>query len=354
MEKVKVSVIIPVYNVEKYIGMCIESVCKQTIKEIEIIVVDDGSTDNGYAVCDELAKRDDRIVLIKQENQGVSVARNKGIERATGEWLAFIDSDDWIEPNYLEVLYSAGEKNKADISICGFFFNYPDEEVKRSHYKTDMMFVGRENIKEIQLQILAQNVSRIKDNSGDRIGAPWCKLYRTDFVKSNGLSFIPGLKRSQDVLFNLYALNEAERICYTDTPSYHYRIIDESVCNKFSRQILTNVDDYLREMRLFIKNKARSNQRFVEAYYAKVCTSIYKCLVQYFLHKDNKQSYIEKRRDIILFLRQPMYSKALKRVKYKNLELTEKIFVFCLKYNMVGSIILLVNARRLFIKVLRK
>ncbi len=117
----KVSIIIPVYNVEKYLKECLNSVVNQTLKEIEIICVDDGSTDNSLSILEEYAKKDNRINLLKQENSGAGAARNKGLDSARGEYIYFLDSDDFLELNAIEILYNQIAKNQADICFFKFY-----------------------------------------------------------------------------------------------------------------------------------------------------------------------------------------------------------------------------------------
>ena len=116
----QISVIIPVYKVEQFLGDCIKSILSQTFSNYEIILVDDGSPDNSGKLCDEFAAGDSRIKVVHKENGGVSSARNKGIEIAEGEWICFVDSDDWVEPDYLEVMFKTAIENNADVSVCGF------------------------------------------------------------------------------------------------------------------------------------------------------------------------------------------------------------------------------------------
>ncbi len=113
-----ISIIVPVYNVEKYLDRCIQSILNQTYPYFELILVDDGSSDNSGKMCDEYAKKDDRIIVIHQENNGLSSARNKGIENSKGEFLSFVDSDDWISKDYLKEMYNEQKKTKADLVIC--------------------------------------------------------------------------------------------------------------------------------------------------------------------------------------------------------------------------------------------
>ena len=122
-----ISIIVPVYNVEKYLSRCLDSILVQTYRDFELILVDDGSTDRSGAICDEYASRDERIKLIRQSNQGLSVARNVGLDAARGDYIGFVDSDDYIHPETYQILLDALLKYDADLSVCGF--NYVCENV---------------------------------------------------------------------------------------------------------------------------------------------------------------------------------------------------------------------------------
>lgn len=132
----KISVIIPVYKVEKYLSKCVDSVLSQTYKNLEVFLVDDGSPDNCGKICDEYAKKDERVKVIHKQNGGVSSARNAGLEVCTGDYITFVDSDDWIEPTYVEELYNAIKKYDCDVSVCGFNEVNEDGNIKcTSNYK---------------------------------------------------------------------------------------------------------------------------------------------------------------------------------------------------------------------------
>lgn len=131
-----ISVIIPVYNVEEYLERCVNSVLKQTYNDLEIILVDDGSTDNSGKICDELKNKDDRIIVIHKENQGLSASRNIGIEKATGEYITFVDSDDYILEDMYETLYKNLIRNDADISMCKYQYVKEQQKIDfRFRYK---------------------------------------------------------------------------------------------------------------------------------------------------------------------------------------------------------------------------
>lgn len=124
----KVSIIVPVYNVEKYIEKCIDSLINQTLKDIEIILIDDGSTDRSGLLCDQLAKQDNRIKVIHKENSGVSSARNLGLDNAEGEYVGFVDPDDWCETDMFEQMYTLGSQSNADAIICGYYHENGNEK----------------------------------------------------------------------------------------------------------------------------------------------------------------------------------------------------------------------------------
>ena len=137
MQRPKVSVIVPVYNAEKFISRCITSILEQTIKEIEIIVVNDGSTDQSAEIINSFESLDHRIIHISQPNQGVSTARNAGLRCASGEFIGFVDADDWIEPNMFETLYALSIQHSADLVICNAFSinkNGDDNETEAGNY----------------------------------------------------------------------------------------------------------------------------------------------------------------------------------------------------------------------------
>ena len=122
----KISIIVPIYKIERYLRQCIDSILAQTFTDYELLLIDDGSPDGCPAICDEYAEKDARIRVFHKQNGGVTSARNKGLDNAKGNWIIYIDGDDWIEPTYVEELYNAAINNEADIAICGFRFVYED------------------------------------------------------------------------------------------------------------------------------------------------------------------------------------------------------------------------------------
>lgn len=201
----KISVIVPVYKVEKYIGQCIESVVSQTFKDFELMLIDDGSPDNSGAICDEYAQKDARIRVFHIENGGVSSARNYGIEKATGDWLCFIDSDDFVKEDYLKDF--GIDFNISDLIIQGFLIKDKhgerEKSIKQHKDKNDLIY--------------SAEISNI-------LNSPCYKLYRRDIIKANELKFRSGCSYGEDHIFTLeymYCMS-SNHFVYVPRCSYVY------------------------------------------------------------------------------------------------------------------------------------
>lgn len=220
MQEEKVSVILPIYNAEKYLKECVDSVINQTYSNLQIILVNDGSTDNSWEICQELKNVDSRIVIANQKNSGVSVARNRGLEIADGKWIMFVDPDDVLDKTIVTNLLSK-MNDQIDIVACSCYgFNNKSRE-KSHFFKSNRLFTT--NKEDLYLQLLDSGYGQ-EGNIFTAIGVPWAKIYRHSFIKENNLKFDPQLRRMQDNIFNMYAFYYARAIYYLDEPLYFYRI----------------------------------------------------------------------------------------------------------------------------------
>lgn len=211
-----ISVIVPVYNVEQYLRQCLDSIINQTYRNLEIILVDDGSTDNSGAICDEYEQIDERVKVIHKENGGVSSARNAGLDACTsgGDYIAFVDSDDWIEYNMLEELYKEMIRINGDIIVCGYYIDQQDNTYINSN--TKKTFVGNDNI--------LKNCFYNK-NFPNALG---CKLYNKKIF--NKIRFPEG-KLYEDMLIILDVLEKASVVHIMPRVFYHYRQQSNSIMN---------------------------------------------------------------------------------------------------------------------------
>lgn len=204
-----ISVIIPAYNIEKYIVRCLESVCRQTYPNLEIIVVDDGSSDNTGRIADDFAKKDKRFTVIHKGNAGVSAARNTGLDCAQGDYIGFVDGDDLIEPDMYELLMQNALKYQADISHCGYQMVFPN---RVDYYH---------NTGEILVQDNSQGVYDLVKADKVEPGL-WNKLYRKDLIGKSRLD--ENIRINEDLLFNYLLFKKANKSVFEDVPKYLYMI----------------------------------------------------------------------------------------------------------------------------------
>ena len=214
-QDIKVSIIVPVYNVEKYLSECINSLTNQTYKNIEIILVDDGSTDNSGAICDEFAKADQRIIVYHTENRGVSASRNLALSKLTGEYVTFVDSDDWVDEEYIEYLLTGIINNKVEIAICNHYKYY-------TNGKTRKMLYFKERVV-----------------SNEKALSPFSKYYisyscTTLFKMNDNLRFDETSKVGEDLIFRTMYLLNTPRMYAGSRPLYYYRIHPNSTTQSMS------------------------------------------------------------------------------------------------------------------------
>lgn len=240
---VKVSIIVPVYNVEKYLSKCLESLINQTLKDIEIVCVNDGSTDNSLSILKEYANKDSRIKVIDKQNKGVSVARNLGIEVATGEYLMFVDSDDYLIENACEKALNTIEHNNSDICIFGHY-DLVDGKLVKSSVNKDIIKAQKQN---------NQTYTDFSINI-------WDKIYNREFLIRNSINFIPNLKTSEDVIFNFICQFNNPNVSYSTEPLYVYRLTRENSATSKS-YISSDIEALKQFMQLAIfKNQNKNVQ----------------------------------------------------------------------------------------------
>ncbi|MGN0724243.1 MAG: glycosyltransferase family 2 protein [Treponema sp.] len=202
MENPKISIIVPVYNVEKYIRRCLDSIAAQTFTDWECICVDDGTPDASGKICDEYAQKDSRFVVIHKENGGVSSARNVGLDAAKGEWICFVDSDDWVEKEMLEVLYKASIENNAEVVVSGLRITD-----KHGNYQEFLPSAGW--------------LSMPRDFQS-YFNAPWGKLYRKTIILENKIYFPEGITLAEDLYFVFNVFFTSQKIFGIDKSFYNY------------------------------------------------------------------------------------------------------------------------------------
>lgn len=225
----KISVIVPVYNAEKYLELCIQSICNQTYENIEIILVNDGSTDGSLSICKHYVKKDSRIKLINQENSGSSIARNTGLDNATGNIISFVDSDDYIKEHMFETMLNLMITHKLDVVEI-------ERNAKSDHKRFDNSFI-------IENQVEA--AERIIKTTAFQV---WKRIYKRSLI--NDMRFIPNIIH-QDAFYTIDVLNRINKIGFLNSPLYHYNResigIIRSQYSAMKRDISVKVIEYIKD-----------------------------------------------------------------------------------------------------------
>jgi len=251
----QITIILPVYNVEKYLRQCLDSIVNQTFKDFECLCINDGSTDNSLSILREYAQKDKRFKILTQENKGLSVTRNIGIKHTNTKYLTFIDSDDWITENYLEKLYNKIEETNADIVRASYQF-YLEED---NSYKSA-------KIREIHKINSNSNIERLyKGYAGAFV---WAKLYKTSLIKNNNIWFYEG-KNSEDCPFSSLVYLYSKKIAFISDELLFYRKHSLSITSNFEK---TATDDFYN---FVILTKDLQNRNFTDKEIKEFCIDIF-------------------------------------------------------------------------------
>lgn len=253
MEKDLISVIVPVYKVEKYLEKCIESIIKQTYTNLQIILVDDGSPDNCGKICDEYAKKDSRIEVIHKINGGLSDARNVGINRANGRYIGFVDSDDYIKEDMYEKLINLIKEYDADISICNLYDVIDGNECIRNKENGIREYSRIDILKEILLDKNIQSYA-------------WNKLYKKELFDE--IKYPIG-KKYEDIGTTFYLFEKCNKIVVTSEPEYYYLKRADSLVNNVTESTILDYTEIIIQRYLYIKQNIKELRKYNNYYLAK-------------------------------------------------------------------------------------
>lgn len=254
MKEVKLSVIVPIYNAAEYISRCVESILKQTECSIELILINDGSTDNSGYICDTYASADARVKVIHQKNAGVSVARNVGIKEASGEYIGFVDADDWILEDMYEQLLKHAIQSQAEIVMCDAFTAYSD---------------GKKEIDTIN-QLLQNSIlssCELKPRLLVEMAGSACRcVYQKKLINEYQVRFPEGIKFSEDRIFNIYAMGYAKKIYYVKQAFYMRYINVNSVVHRFHSDYFQLVKDGMNGVKKALADAWKNDELYQIAY----------------------------------------------------------------------------------------
>ncbi len=244
MNQPLVSIILPVYNAQNHLARCVGSICAQTYRNIEIIILNDGSKDQSLPVCEEFRQKDPRILLVDKANSGVSDTRNLGLKLASGKYVEFVDSDDYLDPDFTERLVAAAEENEADFVIAPYKMvipagaSKPEQVLDKIQDELGVMSVARPpEVREygfLPAGVYDKDTfaRRLMDKPASYFySVLWNKLYRRDILTGNDIQFVSEMRWAEDLVFNLRYIQYAERFVAIDKPGYYYVQNPQSICH---------------------------------------------------------------------------------------------------------------------------
>ena len=318
----KVSILIPVYNTESTLRRCLNSVINQTLKDIEIIITNDGSTDKSQLIIEEYARKDCRIKYTIEENSGLGATRNKGIEMANGEYIAFLDSDDWVDLNYYETMYEIGNKNSSDLVISSYKVEIPYKNI-----------CNKVNVK------YNDKITYLKDLLNGKVnGFSWNKLYKKVFINENKLRFpLRGeLENVEDQYFSIRCVYLSERIDFINTCDIHYFINEKSITNKYQSSLIRDIYTlYKNNLELFQDSNMKDSA--IREMNKNIVSSIVNIINNEFKpdNKKTKTGKIDTIRSIYSF---DVFKKNIMNEDIRNYRNIDKIYIKLLKRNKINTL----------------
>lgn len=247
----KISIVIPIYNTEQYLDKCVDSVLNQTYKNLEVILVDDGSTDDSGKICDYYAAKDERVVIIHQRNQGNNVARKNGVKIANGDYVGFVDSDDWIEPDMYQCMVDNIKKNNADIVSVGFYLEYSNKtEIYNDEIDSNLYKIGKDTNKFIESVLLGNTKSRLYSIQWNLV----TKLFKRNVI-SVSQEKVNGVFYGEDMAVTFESYYLAESISVINKPYYHYRQCNHSITHKKDVMLLSKLNEMYAYMKKLFESK---------------------------------------------------------------------------------------------------
>lgn len=330
MKEPKVSVIIPIYNTGKYLPECVESVRNQTLKEIEIILVDDESPDNAPQLCDQYAERDERIKVVHKKNGGLGYARNSGLDVATGEFVSFIDSDDFIAPDMMQTLYDVAKRYDADEVRSGtIFYNNGKKTIRRDVEQTTV-YKGKNEVKSFVFDLLAPLPEEARDVK--YMMSVCLALHSRKVIEDNKVRFTSERQiLSEDLIFDLDLFPKMNCIVCIPDCFYHYRMNPMSLTHTFSMEKYRRTHTFLglvKERLLCVYSEAEFKLHYQRLMFLYLRTSISNIL-------HTKDSFFTKYCNVRCVLRDDLWNDMLSTYPYGRMEFMHRIYFLTLKKKFV-------------------
>nr|WP_288858855.1 glycosyltransferase family 2 protein [uncultured Faecalicatena sp.] len=336
----KISIIVPVFQMEEYIMQFLESVEKQHLNEIEVILVDDGSPDSCPQILDEFAKKDGRYQVIHQSNSGVCAARNNALSHAKGEYVYIVDSDDWLADNALEILWKEAERTKADVIYGQTICETIDGPLTEKPFPNAFCTTDKNTIKAIQCALNNNNHIYVKSPDIQTInylgGAPWRAMVRRSLISDNNIKYDESLKNlGEDILFWQHIYEHVGCVSYVELPIYHYRILPQSLSHGYKKNLLEIYRNVFERQENFLYKNNKDKDHW-NAYYFRIIIYIRQAMIYYFQNQNNNKPEKERFVELKTLLETAPYKTAIQQVPLDMLVSRKaKLSICLLRYKLL-------------------
>lgn len=333
MSQPLVSIIVPVYKVpEEYLRKCIESCMAQTMEEIEVLLVDDGSPDSCGEICDSYAEKDARIKVVHKKNGGLSSARNAGFLAASGQWVMFVDGDDWIDADMCETMYKTGTEQDVQLVLCGIMKDYKHNSVEYKFYLEENKVYAGDECKWLQQQLLVYNCN---------IAVAYSKLIRRSLLAENHILHDEVLKQGAEGLeFNLRLFEKLERAVFINKPFYHYIYNEESISASHNEANHEFVVKCFEQIQAFIET-SQNREALLSWFDNRLLYVIITTAISGYFNPSNTEPYADKKAKYKKYLQKPMIAKALRTANLEGLSKQRRVVLFCIRHKLFFALNLL-------------
>lgn len=326
MNQPLVSLIVPVYKVpEQYLRKCVESIMAQTLENIEILLVDDGSPDECGEICDSYEKADSRIRVFHKENGGLSSARNYGCRAAQGKWIMFVDGDDWIEPDMCQTMYEVGEQKNVQLVMCGIMKDYGKSASEYKFYLEDGKIYKGQECKWLQQQLLVYN---------GNIAVAYSKLIDRKLLIENNIFHDEILKQGAEGLeFNLRLFEKLESTTFVNKPFYHYIYNENSISASHNEANHEYVIRCFEKIKSFIDTS--DNREMLKPWFDnRLLYVIVTTAISGYFNPSNTEPYADKKRKYAAYLKKPIVEESLKTKNTVGIGKQRGVILFFIKHRM--------------------
>lgn len=329
-----ISVIVPVYNSAVYLTECLDNLKNQNFKNVEFIIINDGSLDSSGEIIDNYAQNDSRFIIIHKNNEGVSAARNDGLKIAKGEFVFFCDSDDILAENALEKLYQKAMAENADIVIGDYIAFHENRKKAYSYFSHEFSTKEKSIIEQIQQMVLYRGYSPYyTKDCGYLFSTPWGFLIKKEIFEKNNIEFPRDLNYYEDGVALLKIFEFASSVAYIKEQVYLYRITKNSLCHSEGSDLIEKCSKVSCYISNFISEFNKGNE-FTNAYYARMIFFLKKIALKSFFIKEFPGSFFKKYKGFKQLVISKEYKKATQNIKHLKLKESEKYFGYVLRFRL--------------------